>query len=1139
MATAPKINSFSGVGSATELTLSTNQQTITFSGFVDENTIDIQINVNGSGFVSDPTLVGFKNPTFTVPNLSSYPNGLSIGRGLNTIQLRAVDLSGAVSPVSTVRVNQIPSTSFQEIKIPPSGVKLNRKSTSVELLWTTTDTSVSGFNIYASTGPGGANSGYLKVNAELIPASSPTNVTTNEYPLNGWSYDYSSDTNSDLEITVNTVDLVTGKVLENKSTNQVSLITSPEYRYSIIVSALETVNQFSFTHDRNDGLASGVLNNDVFSSVPNTDPLYYVITSVYHDDLTGDLQESLYSPELSGAPLPFGSTIRGIKIRDQRSVSKDYIEEIQKKEPTLSLIPGSTVREVHIEPFSNEIQKSYFLLDFVHRSKSFEALLAIDDPGFTGTSTPVSQSQYKQNLKSALSINDDTAVQSLIDGSFESLASNYGIKRSGLRAAQVNQTYYTYTKPTRDLVVNQGATVGSSSNSSAPKFTAKAKYTIPAASSDSFYNPEKRRYEITVQMTAVTPGSSGNVPANTLDTAISGSSGLSTVNETSASYGLDRQSNLELAEEGMKALLSLDTGTFYGYEKTAVNSPGVINVKVVESGSPEMMRDYDPIRQKHAGGKVDVYVKGSIERTVSETFAFQFQVAKGVKFDVLDSSNLIFRARDSRLSVSNPIDEMLFNDAQDLGLRNHSVYPMGVYDLTGCTIIDYQTIQLNKLIPQPVTSLDDSIEGDYRYRSNNKFTPTIQPVRRVVSVVGSNSGALDPTNGYSLFKLEDPMWLGESTRASDFITVNQVGNVPTGASIVVNDESHVLIGQVPEPLSSIGVNLFTVKVYSQDRSIEYNGPDTENPDYLIVAGSQTGPTRIVRSTESSIPTGFQVSVDYEHDENFVVTYVVNDVLQNLKNKFEKMKHTTADVLVKQAVENRVSVDMTVKLLPKASQSTADQSIRSNISNMLAGKNTGGSAYQSDFTFQVESSSGVDYAVQPFTKLTLQNGSLRVRDLVLNDSDYLQSLSRFNNKVFILTQELPFATTDGGGPSNIHKGVYKGELVMAPSVSLESTGIAPNQFYFIGNLGAVIPGYSDDDSLYKQGMTKNDVEKARAVKTGNRIVVSLNVSNDQSESPSNHEFSATYVVSGDTGSKDLTTVGIEYLTPGDVDIVYKA
>lgn len=1139
MATAPRIDYFDGSGTTNELVLTTNLFNLVFTGSVDANTIDVQIDVNGAGFVSDPSLVGITVPKITVPNLSSYPNGIPLDKGRNIIRLRAIDLSGAVSPVTTIVVDVRSNSDIGLIPAPPTGVVMKRKSTSVEISWSDLTTqSATGYHVYASTEPGGGGSGYLRVNAEMIPAARPTTTSVDTFAVAAASFDFSEDESLDLQIIARTVDPISGAVVEQKTLNQYPLIQNPNVRFSIALDALSTVKNHTFAHDRGASVGSGILNNDVFASVQPDDPLYYVVSAVYFDKSTGVLQESRFSVELAGSPLSLDAAVRGVRIRDQRTISQGYITEVQRKEPTLALIPGSTVREVHIEPFSNEMQKAYFLADWVHRSKSFAAMLAIDDPTFSGVSIPVAQSSYKQNLKTALSIADDSAVQAFIDSSFDSLASSFGVSRAGARAAVVNQTFYTTVKPVKDLIVAQGAIVSSSTNSSAPRFIAQGAVILSAANSLAYYNPDLRRYEVQVQMVADIPGSSGNVPAGAIDTVTSGANGLQTVNEFAADFGRDAASNLEVAEEGQRALSSLDTGTEGGYQKIAFGTPGVLDAFIVKSGDPQMMRDYDEVRGKHIGGKVDIYIKGTNERTVQETFAFQFSVAKSVRFDVIDATELMFRARDSRLTPSNPIQEMLNNPSQGFGLRNHSNLPTTEYDLTGVTILDYRTIKLNTLIPQPPTLLDDFVEGDYRYRSNNRFTASVQPLRRVTSIIGSSSGALDPASGFTLYKLEDPLLDGESTKASDYVTINQVDNVPNGEAIAINDEQHVLIGEFPEPLGSVGVNAFTLSVYSLDRTILYNGPDSPNPDYLVVAGSQTKPLKIVRSSTSSIPTGSTVSVDYEHDENFVVTYVVNDTLHQVQSRISKAKHLTADALVKQAVENPLSAEVTVQLAANAVQPTVDSALRTAVSVLLDRKGIGNVVHQSDMTGNMERVDGVDYLVQPFTKLTLQDGAVRIRDPILSDYVFIPSLSQFTNAVYILTDDLPFATTDGGGPNTVHHGVYKDELIMEPSPTLADVGAAVNRAFIIGRNGAIIQGYSDDATLLPLMITPEAVAEERLRRTANRVLVSLNAGLSPADTPADHSFAVTYVVSGDRGSKDLGASQVEYLTPGDLTVTYK-
>jgi uncharacterized phage protein gp47/JayE len=1141
MAIAPRLNYFDNSGTTVNLVVSTNTPAIYLTGVLDVNTVDVQININGSGFVSDPTLVGVNLPDFTVPNLNSYPAGLTLENGVNTIELRAIDISGSVSPTTTATITVTTDVELGFVYGPPTGVAIQRYADSVEITWSDINLpGVTGYNVYASTQPGGLGSGYLRLNAQLIPSTSPVTTTYTEFDPRTVNYEFSETdiSDKDLSVRLSTVNSATGVEIERKTENIFTLLTSPKYRVNVSFARLEEVRSYSFRHYRNSDVTAGTLNSDTFALIPPTVPIYYVVTAVFISTLDSTMNESRYSIELTGSPLATDVNVRGIKIRDQSTITQNYIQTLQTVAPELSLIPGSTVREVHIEPFSNEIQKAYFLMDFVHRAKSFAALLAIDDPNRTGTSIAVSDSQYKQNLKTALASPDDATVQSLIDNAFDSLAKNFGILRRGQSLAVVEQIFYTTTKPVRDLYINPNTTVRSSSDPNAPRFVSKGQAVLPALTASRYYNSEKRRYEIKVQMIADSPGVVGNVPAGTLDTVVSGASGFSTINEVAGSEGSDRQSNSGLADVASRTLVSLDTGTAGGYEKIVSAVPGVSNHLVVRSGDPFMMRDYDPVRQKHVGGKVDIYVKGTIARAVSETYAFKFSVARNVRFDVIDPINLIFRARDSRLTVDNPIEEMLFNPSQSLGLYNYSNLPVTGYDLTGVTILDYRTIKLNNLIPQPSTLLDDFIEGDYRYRSNNFFVPGLQPVTSVTSVVGEVSGALDPAAGFTLYKLQDPLLEGESTIAQNYVEIHQVDNVPSGASISVNNETHVLIGQLEESLMSVGINTYTLNVYSEDRTILYNGPDLVDPDYLIIPGTQSTPIKIVRTIQSNIPNGATVSVDYEHDENFVVTYNINDVLQRVQVAVNNSKHITADVIVKQAIENPLDIISTVQLKPKYEQSTVDNLIRTSYSNLIDSKNVGDAIHVSDVTAAIDNATGVDFVVQPFAKMTLQDGALRVRDSVANEYVFIPSLSSGTNAVYILTEELAYATTDGGGPDNVHHGVYKDNLIMDTAPTLNAIGAKVNNSYVIGRYGAIIQGYSDDATLAPVHITADAIAAARLKLTANRVLVSLDYGQNPPDDPSMHEFSITYVVNGDSGYKDIDTSQVEYLTAGNLTLTFR-
>src|SRR5688572_13396826 len=173
MASAPQLEARDGTFT-TNLVLTTNQKALFVQGTVATNTIDLQVSVNGGSFLSDPTLVRLDGTSFEVPNPSSFPEGLDLQLGPNTLRLRAIDLVGSVSAVSSAQITRVQSSTQFDAVI-PSGIRVRRKRGAVAILISkrlptdnpafTDPLEFQGFNVYASTAPGGT-SGRFKVNAQ-------------------------------------------------------------------------------------------------------------------------------------------------------------------------------------------------------------------------------------------------------------------------------------------------------------------------------------------------------------------------------------------------------------------------------------------------------------------------------------------------------------------------------------------------------------------------------------------------------------------------------------------------------------------------------------------------------------------------------------------------------------------------------------------------------------------------------------------------------------------------------------------------------------------------------------------------------------------------------------------------------------
>ena len=1143
MATAPQIQLRDGSGYTTSLVFTTNQDNVILTGIVGLDTAALQVSINGGAFSSDPSLVKVDLNTFTVPNLTIFPTGLQLDHGVNTITLRVIDIVGGVSATSTATITRVDDVSVTGSEI-PSGVRVRRLRDNVNILAALPDppsqspnTAVfMGFNFYASTSPAGAT-GYYRINDALVTSASSTyeeNVYQTFDDLALWS---------DSKLKYTRIRVTEEDEFGNELSERFNGLHSTTNFFQKVrfTSLLEHYNRFQFVRfQHNRGGGPGQINADQFSTIPSTDPLYYVVTAIYYDPITGIEIETPYSQEVLGTPLVLDTAIRDLPGRTMVQIVTSYIQLVQRVNTEVALIPGSTSRDVSIDPFASETERVWFLFDFVHRSQSFLTLLQLDDANGSGTSDPVASSSYKSALKSALGYTSDQAVQNLIDTQFDKLAGNVQKTRLAGRFSVGQAVLYTTTKPSKDILVPSGTTVGADADTQnglpAIRYRVGGSYTLPAAGADAYYNFNTKRYELIIDIQAETIGTVGNRPAGAI-TSIAGVDSVSVTNTEATVFGEDSESNAELASRSIVAFSAVDTGTEGGYYETAAEQVGIVKAKVVKSGDPLMMRDWDEVRKKHIGGKVDIWVQGLQERQITEPFAFTFEVARDIQCQIIDLATLTLRVLDSRVTPSTPIIEILNNPPQGLGVRNATLGED--YDLTGVVVLDYQTFRINTGIAQPVTKIDDVILADYRFRSLNQFIMSFQPVRRVVSVVGEVVGALAANTNYALYKTDDPLLIGESTISRDYLSVIQAAGKPSGTQITINDEAHVLIGFVYEPLNAIGINTKTIRVFSADRVTEYSGPETADPDFDILEGTDRTPPKLVRTAASLIKSGQQVSVDYVKDENFTVTYVINDLLQQLQAVINIRRHVTADALVKQTIENPIDIETTVQLKTGATKDNVDPALRTNLSIEMNQRLIGQGVAQSDVIHSVDATTGVDYEIVPLAKMAYSDGSRRIRESMLSLSHRLSSLDFGGQRVFILTNPLEMPTTDGGGLATEHKGVFQDDVAMGLSASLTTVGAAANQAYIIGSGGAVILGYSDDATLIAAGFTTaSAIEAERLSLTANHVVVALSGATIPPDVPTNHVYACSYVIRGDSGAHDIAAADVEFVDLGSLTVTYR-
>jgi uncharacterized phage protein gp47/JayE len=1168
MAASPKVYGPDGVLRETTV-YSTTIPNQFYSGVIDSDTVDMEISVRGGAFVSDPDFIVFEGTTFQIPNPAAFGDGLELAAGKNVIRVRAISFSGAVSTSAEIQATLVQQADIGVIATVPTNMSVEQTNDSVLLrIEGVTDPRFRGLNFYASQFSGGGATGYQRVNINIISDFEPEYETQ---PLASFQSDNALATNPDgtvaadpLYIKVEETQTKGGDLIQNledvvltpelaaaiTETEQANLLKTdfveqfevPEGTTSIRSSyLLETLVErlfYSFDHNRLAGPTNtpATVPIGAFAALSTDQPLFYVARSIFYDEASLTEVESSNSIEVVGSPTIVTLTIGAFPTVSQLQIQQNTISDLLRTQPEVSLQPGAVIRDVFIDPFSGEVVRIRFLTDFLHRSQAFDTLLAIDGLTPSGNPVPVTNSAYKTALQAAFQLQRPEDVQFLIDQTFAQLAARNGVvRRSGLQARGI-VTFFTRATPTRTMVITLGTRVSSGSVTYATTEDSR----IPVENSAAYFDPTTGLFSVDVTVQAEQAGVSGNVSRGQISSIISNVPGLAVTNQNRTFGGLGAETNIQLATRARSALASVDVGTEQGIRQAAADQAGVEEANVIEAGNSLMQRDFDPTNSVHVGGKADVWIRGVATGTVSDTFAFVFQEAFDVQFQLIGNPlSLIFRSLDPALSVDNPLSEMLDFQAIGLGFRNAT--SGSYFSLDGYTVMDYRTIQLAPT--QPAVTQGDVVLGDYRYTISRDFVLPRQPVNAVVSVTGQVSGLL-PAESVQLWRVSDPLVLGRSAQAGAFIRIVPIDNVPSGELIAVTSEVHVIIGEFNEFLSNLGVSVLTIAVFNNNRTIQYRGPNDPSgiSDYTIIPGTQTEATAIRRIPGGNITSGQTLVVDYSYNENFVVEYTTNQVIATTQNAIDNLKGVTYDVLVKDAVATPLDIAATVVKQTGFPTNSIQSGVQTNLESYLRGLPMGSSVRQSDIITVIDQTSGVSFVTTPLTNLARDAGVVIVREplttaskgdttLLLGTPEQPYSSSTVN--VWLIEEELNAATTTGGGSENEFRGVFQDENAMTlQTADPDSLQSAPDKAYIIGNEGLSIPGYSDDATLVVLYPTATAAEIAttRQGLTANRLMVALSTD----DRPSIHAYTVTYIVSAaNEGARNINGSELEYFTLGDL------
>lgn len=1125
-----------------------------FTGTTDADTADMLVSIRGGSFTSDPNYIFFEGTTFTVPNPSAFPNGLALLPGDNKIEIKAVLTNGQTTAVGKVEAKLSTDRDVGTIATAPTGIFVERKDKTVKITVDgIDDPEVVGYHFYATTAPGGGAVGYNRITADMVSSAEVVEVASSIAELTvdaKVAKNVDGTHKADPQYMVFAADQKdkNDTILQADFSQKVEIPeTADNLKTVITMTSLRDTNRFSFEHDRQATFSSAVnpaIPNAEFNTIPTTDPLYYVATAVYVID--GDELESDFSPEVAGSPLKLTATVGSFPTVTRQQMVREAAITIYRAFPQLDIKPGSATRDTFIDPFTNEAERLRFVMHFLHDAQSFMTLLAIDDPDLTGISIPVQESSYKLALKQAFYLADNASVQALIDNCFDKLAARTGVTRSGGNRSRGVVSFSVSARPTSTITFPIGTVV----TGGGLRFRTTSTGQITSSGAGSTFDPSTGRYTTSVTIQAEDAGKAGNLGPGQVRDAEVQVTGLQVTNPARLYGGQDEQSNYELALEAQQGLASVDSGTAQGIKRKAQKLVGVGQVNIVEAGHPLMQRDIKS-DGTHTGGKVDVWVKGENLATVTDAFAFTFETKKDIHFvPVGDPQSLKFRAVDTDLSDKNPIIEVLA--FADFNYKFQNLTQGYDFDTTGATIIQPDIVQLSKANNDPSkVSLGDIITGTYRYRTSNKHVFTRQPVVSIGSFKGdpSQSGTVSPSL-YKLFRSQSPLALGRSSEGGDYLQVVQPTSgvtvaIPSGAPLTVTQEQHVIL-DTTEYLNSLGAVPETIQVFNSTGLTEYNSPFKagSDPDYTIILGTATTPVGIKLTEASNIKSGDTILISYKHDENFTVEYDTNFLVGSVASEIEASRHVTGNMVAKAALPVPVDITGTIVLRKGAAASTVDAEVRTELARLFNPLFMGEPVRQSDVIEAIDAVGDVSYVVVPLVKMARGDNAVVVREAITTDVDAdstkITAWSTATVDTYLIHDALASATSHAGGPDNEFRGVFQDELRLfhqedAPNVNGVPIREVADGAFIIGSVGLDIPGYSDDATLKAKYPFATDAEIVthRKTLTANRVLVALKTG----DTPTKHDYKVTYIVSGDTGAKDIVPGAAEYLTVGDLDFSY--
>jgi len=1026
---------------------STNIDLQDLAGSVSPNAEKVTISIRGLSATEDGVIHTPGDSIWSYPDLRLQGDPTAPD-GINTIVVQATDKFGNVSDPATINIKLVSVDDIDLIVSPPTGISTKSFRDAVEVIWSQNlEQDIVGYNVYYSLNAGGGSDGYVKANSDLvtIPAYSEevdydvdtavtqtgnvrTTVTQEVFQdINFFSFtpDKNPDgTNFELGVPVYFVLTAVSYDTANK--------TEVESLYSVEVSA-EPI----------------VIDKTVRDLTPRSmsDILANMISNIFSKDQAIDFSPGSVVRDIFLDP-PAEEFRKLYVILDFVSTSQSFLTLRQFDDPNETgdsiAVEDSADKQLLADALGISDDETQTLIN-----EQFDKLAA----NFNVYRQDAQPSQVEVTIYTTTEPSEDIIVRRgakfLTGGSGESVSFT-SLSQAEIRVASLNSFYNRNERRWEVKVPAQSDQAGVDYNVAASTITIVASgvtgNNVRATNelSASFGTDQESNSDLADRAALALVGVDSGTRGGYLKTVYA----LPQVRQAkviSAGNKYMERDFDDVRDEhiGGKVDIYVQGEVLYSYEETfSFNYPRItdgdsdivsVSLMQFQPRNDDLSPDtpiFEVLEVKNVSRNLsyslaNYQVIGGSVIDLDETDPLNQQIG----LDKFDTVKITYRYRTNLQYTpeNQPIDEIISvvgDLSGDLG-RNYNFYKQADPLLYGFSELAEDSIEIFFDNAVPLTEVQEILRlpgtDSVSFSNINVLDGSIIPGNATYSI---NTVTVQNTSETIIYQegVDYQLIPGNFTippQIARFVD----GSIPDDGDVLVKyytkgsglpvadlqqviDEEMSLAGESYVETTKVGVFDESITVMNVDKTKTY----IENLDYQVDIGDNLTATRIKRLTNGNIPNGSIVKVSYKCGENITLRYSTNQLIHQAQQEVDEMRHVTADVLVKSAIQAPVDINVTVVIDPEGDQNVIEGLIRTAISQFINQLPIASRVYESDIISLIEQVENVNYIEWSTTTSRLNKMARADESLINRESIEDEYTSTFIEDI-TLTGALPTALSN--------------------------------------------------------------------------------------------------------------------------------